>query len=120
MLLRAQNGYYPAMRSEPLLQAVIDTMIDGVILIDHGGIVRLYNPACQKLFGYRPEEVLGRNVKMLMTSMTAISSITSILARNASSAPVVKCWASARMARFFHSNWRWPKPTMPASRCISA
>ncbi len=56
------------MRSEPLLQAVIDTMIDGVILIDHGGIVRLYNPACQKLFGYRPEEVLGRNVKMLMPS----------------------------------------------------
>ncbi len=41
-------------------------MIDGVILIDHSGIVRLYNPACQKLFGYSPDEVLGRNVKMLM------------------------------------------------------
>ncbi|MBP7062725.1 PAS domain-containing sensor histidine kinase [Ferrovibrio sp.] len=56
------------MQSEPLLQAVIDTMIDGVILIDHGGIVRLYNPACEKLFGYQPDEVLGRNVKMLMPS----------------------------------------------------
>lgn len=54
------------MQSEPLLQAVIDTMIDGVILIDHGGIVRLYNPACEKLFGYKPDEVLGHNVKMLM------------------------------------------------------
>ncbi len=54
------------MQTEQVLRTVIDTMIDGVILIDHGGIIQLYNPACQRLFGYAPEEVLGRNVKMLM------------------------------------------------------
>ncbi len=54
------------MQTEQVLRTVIDTMIDGVILIDHGGIIQLYNQACQKLFGYTPEEVLGQNVKMLM------------------------------------------------------
>ncbi|WP_370156868.1 PAS domain-containing protein, partial [Ferrovibrio sp.] len=48
-----------------LLQAVIDTAIDGLILIDGDGRVALFNPACEKLFGYQPEEVIGRNVSML-------------------------------------------------------
>jgi two-component system, LuxR family, sensor kinase FixL len=48
------------------LRAVVDTAVDGVILIDTLGNVRMFNPACENVFGYRQEEVLGRNVKMLM------------------------------------------------------
>jgi two-component system, LuxR family, sensor kinase FixL len=48
------------------LKAVVDTAVDGVILIDSLGIVRMFNPACEKLFGFQQEEVVGRNVKMLM------------------------------------------------------
>ena len=48
------------------LRAVLDTAVDGIIIIDGLGIVRLYNPACQKIFGYTADEVVGRNVKMLM------------------------------------------------------
>jgi PAS domain S-box-containing protein len=48
------------------LTAVVDTAVDGVILIDPSGTVRMFNPACERLFGYRAEEVTGRNVKMLM------------------------------------------------------
>src|ERR1051325_3998715 len=53
---------------ESSLRAILDTAVDGIIIIDAHGTVRLYNPACQKIFGYSPEEVIGHNVKMLMPS----------------------------------------------------
>jgi two-component system sensor kinase FixL len=48
------------------LNAVMNTVLDGLIIIDAGGIVQNYNPAAEKIFGYPPEEVIHRNVKMLM------------------------------------------------------
>ena len=48
------------------LRAVVETAVDGVILIDARGIVLMFNPACEKLFGYGFDEVIGNNVKMLM------------------------------------------------------
>ena len=48
------------------LRAVINTAVDGVILIDAFGKVLMVNPACERLFGYASEEVIGQNVKMLM------------------------------------------------------
>jgi PAS domain S-box-containing protein len=54
--------------SNARLKAVVDTAVDGVILIDAGGCILKFNPACEKLFQYRSEEVLRQNVKMLMPS----------------------------------------------------
>jgi PAS domain S-box-containing protein len=51
-----------------LLRAVVDTAVDGVILIDAVGRVLMFNPACEKLFGYAAADVIGQNVKMLMPS----------------------------------------------------
>jgi len=48
------------------IKAVVDTVVDGVIMIDAQGIVQTFNPACEKLFGYRAAEVIGQNVRMLM------------------------------------------------------
>src|SRR5450631_4831195 len=48
------------------LRAVVDTAVDGVILIDAQGLIMKFNPACEKLFKYRTEEAIGQNVKMLM------------------------------------------------------
>lgn len=48
------------------LSALIDTAVDGVILIDARGTILVFNPACEKLFGYPVDEVMGKNVKMLM------------------------------------------------------
>lgn len=49
-----------------LLRAVVDTAVDGVIVIDADGVIRMFNPACERLFGYRADEVQDRNVKILM------------------------------------------------------
>src|SRR5258706_16141150 len=48
------------------MRALIETAVDGAILIDARGVVLMFNPACEKLFGYSADEVIGKNVKMLM------------------------------------------------------
>ncbi len=53
---------------EQRLRALVSTAVDGVMIIDANGTVQEYNPACEQLFGYREDEVVGRNVKMLMPS----------------------------------------------------
>ncbi|MDE1901550.1 MAG: PAS domain S-box protein [Alphaproteobacteria bacterium] len=48
------------------LRAIVDHAIDGLITINDKGVVESFNPACERIFGYHAEEVLGRNVAMLM------------------------------------------------------
>ncbi|WP_353139392.1 PAS domain-containing sensor histidine kinase [Pseudopedobacter sp.] len=49
-----------------LLNAIIDTAIDGIITIDSKGIVESINPSACGLFGYDSSEVIGNNISMLM------------------------------------------------------
>ena len=51
---------------EVLFHTVINTAVDGIIVIDEAGGMLLFNRAAEILFGYKPEEVLGRNISMLM------------------------------------------------------
>jgi two-component system sensor kinase FixL len=52
--------------SEGRLRAIVETAVDGIITIDADGRVTSFNPSAVRLFGYEPDEVIGRNVKMLM------------------------------------------------------
>ncbi|WEZ84062.1 PAS domain-containing sensor histidine kinase [Rhizobium sp. 32-5/1] len=52
--------------SEKRLAAIIETAVDGFITIDARGKVLAVNPACEKIFGYRADEILQQNVSMLM------------------------------------------------------
>jgi two-component system sensor kinase FixL len=52
--------------SAGLFETLLSTAVDGIMVIDEKGRVLIYNPACERLFGYSPNEVVGRNVGMLM------------------------------------------------------
>ncbi len=52
--------------AEGLLRSVVDTTIDGIVIIDDRGIIQSFNQAAEKTFGYTQGEVLGMNVSMLM------------------------------------------------------
>ncbi len=52
--------------SEAKMRAILDNTVDGMITIDENGRIETFNRACTIIFGYKPEEVLGQNVKMLM------------------------------------------------------
>jgi len=49
-------------------RAVLTTARDAIIAIDPEGIVTIFNRAAEEIFGFLAEDVLGRNVSMLMPS----------------------------------------------------
>ncbi|MCF6149664.1 MAG: PAS domain S-box protein [Candidatus Kuenenia sp.] len=53
-------------RKEVRFSAFVKNTADALIAIDEQGIVELFNPAAEKMFRYKKEEVLGKDVKMLM------------------------------------------------------
>ncbi len=48
------------------LRVVVDTAVDGVILLDAKGAELVFNPACERLFKYAPQEAIGKNIEMLV------------------------------------------------------
>lgn len=52
--------------NEMRLNAIVEATMEAIFSIDSGGAVQSVNPAAVEMFGYAAEEVLGRNVKMLM------------------------------------------------------
>lgn len=52
--------------SEARANAVLKQAIDGIITIDEKGIIQVYNPACESIFGFTEEEVIGKNISLLM------------------------------------------------------
>ncbi|HCM32577.1 PAS domain-containing sensor histidine kinase [Chryseobacterium sp.] len=54
------------MESAKLLQAIIETAIDGIITIDDRGRIESLNPSALKIFGYKEEELIGKNISVLM------------------------------------------------------
>lgn len=62
MSIQNENPEDVAMR----LRAVIDTAIDGIITIDKSGKIESINEAAASLFQYSKEEVMGKNISILM------------------------------------------------------
>ncbi len=49
-----------------MLRSIFENAIDGIIAIDRLGLIEAVNPAAADLFGYEVEELIGRNIKVLM------------------------------------------------------
>lgn len=52
--------------NESRLQTIMDSVIDGIITIDEGGIIESINPAAERIFGYKTEQLIGKNVTLIM------------------------------------------------------
>jgi two-component system, LuxR family, sensor kinase FixL len=54
--------------SELRWRSIIESAVDGIVVIDENGRIEAFNPGAERLFGYREADVVGRNVNMLMPS----------------------------------------------------
>lgn len=52
--------------NERLFQAVLDTAVDAIVIIDVKGVIQRVNPATCRMFGYAAGDLEGGNVAMLM------------------------------------------------------
>jgi diguanylate cyclase (GGDEF)-like protein/PAS domain S-box-containing protein len=50
------------------LNALINNVVDSVIVINDKGFIEDANPATHKIFGYAPREILGQKINVLMPS----------------------------------------------------
>jgi two-component system sensor kinase FixL len=70
MMMRDRTAQHNAERalrsSEARSRAIVETAVDAIILIDQRGRIEAFNPAAERLFQYRADEVAGRNVSILM------------------------------------------------------
>jgi two-component system, LuxR family, sensor kinase FixL len=57
-----------ARASDALLRSILETVPDAMVVIDVAGTIIFFSAAAERMFGYSEEEVLGRNVSMLMPS----------------------------------------------------
>jgi two-component system sensor kinase FixL len=51
------------------LRALMDTAVDGVMLLDAAGSILMFNAACVRLFGYTAKEMAGCAIKTLVPGM---------------------------------------------------
>jgi two-component system sensor kinase FixL len=51
---------------DTLYRAIVATAADAIVVIDRIGVIRSVNKATERLFGYAADELIGRNVKILM------------------------------------------------------
>jgi two-component system sensor kinase FixL len=51
---------------EAHLQSILDTVPDAMVVIDEHGVMQSFSATAERQFGWRAEEVIGRNVSMLM------------------------------------------------------
>jgi two-component system, LuxR family, sensor kinase FixL len=52
--------------SEARYRSIVESAVDGIVVIDKRGRIEGFNRAAERLFGYSEKEVLGRNVNVLM------------------------------------------------------
>ena len=60
-------------RRQALLQTILDIIPDGLIVINRAGIIQSFTHAAERIFGYAENEVIGRNVSVLMPGSDASS-----------------------------------------------
>jgi PAS domain S-box-containing protein len=63
---RGLRGVHRRGEAEIFYRAILDTTVDAIAVIDQHEIVRTFNRAAERLFGYAADAVIGQPVGMLL------------------------------------------------------
>jgi|BEDMetMinimDraft_2_1075160.scaffolds.fasta_scaffold02750_2 two-component system sensor kinase FixL len=53
---------------EERLSAILATIPDAIVTVDDQGLIESFSESAERMFGYRADEVIGQNVRLLMPS----------------------------------------------------
>ena len=67
-ITEAKRANSALIENEALLRSILDTVPDGMVVIDEQGLIQSFSATAERMFGYAAAEVCGRNVSVLMPS----------------------------------------------------
>ena len=67
-LLRYRRMSHQLKASEQHLRSIFDTALDAIVTVDHTGTLRSANRAVSRLFGWTPDELMGRHMRTLISA----------------------------------------------------
>jgi PAS domain S-box-containing protein len=67
---RLAEQYAALEQAQALSHSILETAVDGIIVIDETGTIESVNPAAEQLVGYPAGALLGQNVRVLMPEPT--------------------------------------------------
>ncbi|OAN54694.1 hypothetical protein A6A04_12280 [Paramagnetospirillum marisnigri] len=56
---------------EQWLEGIINTVADGIVTVDKNGIVQTFNPAAERIFDFKADEVIGKSIRQLVPDPVA-------------------------------------------------
>ena len=59
-------SHEPHCAARDRIRSVVDHVIHGIVSFDEAGVIESINPAAERLFGYKADEIIGRNINCLM------------------------------------------------------
>jgi len=65
-MLHARHAEASLEQSEAFNRTLIKHALDGIITIDAHGLIQSFNPASERIFGYRYWDVIGQDINLLM------------------------------------------------------
>jgi PAS domain S-box-containing protein len=73
VLESARRAVCELQQREACLRSVLETAAEGILTASSDGIIQTCNRAAAAMFGYEPEEVVGRPIEMLMSDAVALT-----------------------------------------------
>ncbi|MGC8627405.1 MAG: PAS domain S-box protein [Acidimicrobiales bacterium] len=68
------------------LAAIVQSSSDGILSMNESGVITSWNPGAEKMFGFRPEDVIGRHIGLLFPNDPVLQEMLDA-ARNGQSPP---------------------------------
>ncbi len=73
---RAEERLHLALTQSQLyqirLESILNNIVDGLVTLDERGTIQSFNRACERIFGYKGEEIIGKNINVLLPNDHAL------------------------------------------------
>ena len=66
IVARDITASWEAGRKNAMLAAIINSSDDAIIGQSLAGVIRIWNPSAERMYGYRPDEVAGKNITIII------------------------------------------------------